>query len=64
MTSLHARIVGEIEADILSGALAAGWAVHALGGEITFLLAGGAPALIALAVVLTSRSMRALPAPA
>ncbi|OZB83107.1 MAG: hypothetical protein B7X41_15650, partial [Microbacterium sp. 14-71-5] len=35
-----------------AGALAAGWAVHALGGEITFLLAGGAPALIALTVVL------------
>ncbi|GAA4484211.1 MFS transporter [Microbacterium panaciterrae] len=34
------------------GALAAGWSVHALGGEVTFLLAGGVPALVALAVAL------------
>ncbi|MDQ4215617.1 MFS transporter [Microbacterium capsulatum] len=34
-----------------AGALATGWSVHALGGELTFLLAGGVPALVALVVV-------------
>lgn len=41
-----------------AGALATGWAVSNLGGELTFVIAGGLPALIAGIVVLRHRKTR------